>query len=102
MDERIKLDKNQKIVFLGCGSVAKCCIYYLNKFIKYKPQQVFIIDKDINTSKFPSVVEIVRNGATFLHFEIKRHNLTLLFDEKLKLKKDDIIIDLKSFFIFYF
>ena len=96
MDERIKLNKTQKIVFFGCGSVAKCCIYYLNKFIKYKPQQIYIIDKNADTQKFPSVVEIVRNGATFLHFEIKRDNLTSLFDEKLKLKKDDIVIDLTT------
>jgi len=96
MDERIKLGKSQKIIFLGCGSVSKCCIYYLNKFIKYKPEQVYIIDKDANTQKFPSVVEIVRHGATFLHFEIKRDNLHTLFDQTLKVKKDDIIIDLTT------
>jgi homospermidine synthase len=84
MAERMKLEKNQKIIFLGCGSVAKCCIYYLDKFIKYRPEQVYIIDKDPDTQKFPSVVEIVRNGAKFLHFELKRDNL------------DDIIIDLTT------
>jgi|694.fasta_scaffold16096_8 homospermidine synthase len=96
MTERVKLEKNQKIIFLGCGSVAKCCIYYLNRFIKYKPEQVYIIDKDESTGKFPSVVEIVRYGAKFLHFELKRDNLQDLFDAKLKLKKDDIIIDLTT------
>lgn len=96
MAERMKLEKNQKIIFLGCGSVAKCCIYYLNRFIKYRPEQVYIIDKDPDTQKFPSVVEIVRHGAKFLHFELKRDNLQWLFDVKLKLKKDDIIIDLTT------
>ena len=92
----VKLNKNQKIVFFGCGSVAKCCIYYLNKFLKYKPDQVIIIDKDEKTQKFPSIVEIVRHGAKFLHFEIKRSNLQWLLDDKLKMKKDDIIIDLTT------
>ena len=96
MVQRIKLDKTQKIVFFGCGSVAKCCLYYLKDFIKCNPKQIYIIDKDASTKNFPPVQHIINKGATFLHFELKRNNLELLFDEHLKLKKHDIIIDLTT------
>lgn len=92
----IKLDKTRKIVFFGCGSVSKCCIYYLKDFIKCSPNQIFIIDKDKSTRNFPPIQHIINKGATFLHFELKRDNLSWLFDEFLNLKKHDIIIDLTT------
>jgi homospermidine synthase len=96
MNDLIKLKPNQKIVILGCGAVGKCCVYYLDQFIKYKPSQVIIIDKDPTCKKFPTVKKAIKNGINFLELTIKRDNLEWLLDEKLKLSKYDLIIDLTT------
>jgi homospermidine synthase len=96
MKDLINLKPNQKIVILGCGAVGKCCLYYLNQFIKYKPSQVTIIDKDPSCKNFPTVKKAIKNGINFLDLTIKRDNIEWLLDKKLKLSKYDLIIDLTT------
>lgn len=96
MSDKIKIKKSQKIVFFGCGSVAKCCIHYLHHFIKFDPKQVVIIDKNKLTKNFPTVKMALKQGMKFMHFTIKRDNITTLLDEKLKLSKHDLVIDLTT------
>jgi homospermidine synthase len=92
----VHLKPDQKIVFFGCGSVAKCCIHYLNHFIKCKMSQVTIIDKNKTTKIFPSVKQAIKKGAHFIHLTIDRNNLVWLLDTKLKLSKYDLVIDLTT------
>ena len=96
MSQPIKLKSTQKVVFFGCGAVAKCCVYYLNHFIKCNPSQVTIIDKDKSTQDFPTVKQSIKRGVRFIHLTIDRNNLEDLIDNTLKLSKYDLIIDLST------
>lgn len=85
-----------KIIFLGCGAVSKCCIYYLRHFFKFKYNNITIIDKDPNAFDFPTIRKAVKKGATTLHYTISRKNISHLLDNILKLQKHDIVIDLTT------
>lgn len=85
-----------KIILFGCGSVGKCCLYYLNNFFQFKNDQVYIIDKDDSTFSFPSVKNAITSGVKSLHYTIKRDNIVELLDKILKVGKYDIIIDLTT------
>lgn len=85
-----------KVIFFGCGGVAKCCIYYLPKFFKISYNQVTIIDKDLNSFNFPTVEKAINRGANRLHYNISRYNISHLLDKILKVNEHDIIIDLTT------
>jgi homospermidine synthase len=86
----------QHVIFFGCGAVSKCCIYYLEKFIKVKYNRVTIIDKSKRAFEFPTIKMAQDKGAKLLHYTITRKNLTTLLDDILNIKKHDIIIDLTT------
>lgn len=85
-----------KFIFLGCGAVSKCCIYYLPKFFKIDYNQVTIVDKDKNSFDFPTVKNAIQQGSTIIHYAITRDNITTLLDKIIKVKEHDIVIDLTT------
>lgn len=85
-----------KFIFLGCGAVSKCCIYYLPHFFNIDYSQVTIIDKDKNAFNFPTVKKAIKNGANHYVFTITRDNITTLLDKIIKVKEHDIVIDLTT------
>jgi homospermidine synthase len=85
-----------KFIFLGCGAVSKCCIYYLPQFFKTTYNQVTIIDKDKNSFNFPTIKNAIKNGANHHIFNITRDNITTLLDKIIKVNKHDIVIDLTT------
>jgi len=87
---------HMKIVILGCGSVGKCVLYYVPKFFRTSYKNVTVIDKDDTVIKFPAVQECIRKGATFLHVELTVANFEALFENKLRLSKGDLVIDLTT------
>jgi len=91
-----RLSIKGKIVILGCGSVGKCCLYYLDNFFQYDKTQVYIVDKDDSTFYFPSVQRAIKSGVNVLHYNITRHNISEFLDRKLRVNKYDIIIDLTT------
>jgi homospermidine synthase len=88
-----RLSIKSKIVILGCGSVGKCCLHYLDNFFQVDKQQVYIVDKDDSTFYFPSVQLAIKGGVNALHYTITRDNIAEFLDRKLKVNKYDIIID---------
>ena len=96
--KRIKkvINKNQKVVFFGCGSVGKCCVHYFKKFFKCEYNQLYIVDKDPKAFKFPTVEEAIDKGVNKIIFEVTKSNIKTFFNDFLKLKKYDIIIDLTT------
>jgi len=91
-----KLLVKSKIIIFGCGSVGKCCLYYLKNFFQFKNEQVYIIDKDDSVFSFPTVKQAIMDGVTSLHYTITRDNIVELLDKVLKIEKYDIIIDLTT------
>jgi homospermidine synthase len=87
------LDK--KIIFLGCGAVAKCCLYYFSYFFNFDYKKVIIIDKLQREKDFPVVKFYLKNKSTFLIREVNEDNYVEFFDS-LKLRCKDIIIDLTT------
>lgn len=94
--KRSKVGSNHKVVFLGCGAVGKCCIHYLQRFVNVSFSQVFIVDKDEETTYFPTVVQALNQGATFIKFDINRKNIQDLLDNILKLHKHDVVVDVTT------
>ena len=92
----IKIQQTQKIILFGCGALGSCCLYYLPDFFDVDASQVFIIDKDPNVVNFPTTKQAIKNGCNFINYKIKRNNLNDLFDNVLKVKKYDIIIDVTT------
>jgi homospermidine synthase len=91
-----KLLAEQKVVFLGSGSVAKCCLYYFKYFFEFDYSQLYIIDKDPDAFLFPTVQYAISKGANPLQFNINTDNLEALFETVLHLKPFDIVIDLTT------
>lgn len=85
----------KKIIFLGCGAVAKCCLYYFSYFFIFDYKKVIIIDKLQREKDFPVVKYYLRKKSTFLVREVNEDNYEEFFDS-LKLKGKDIIIDLTT------
>ena len=85
-----------KFIFLGCGAVSKCCIYYLQQFFNMDYSQVTIIDKDKNSFNFPTIKNAIKNGAKHHVFTITRDNITTLLDKIIKVNPHDIVIDLTT------
>ena len=85
-----------KFIFLGCGAVSKCCIYYLPQFFKMDYSQVIIIDKDKNSFNFPTVKNTITKGAKTIHYTVTKHNIQTLLDKIIKVNEYDIVIDLTT------
>jgi len=85
-----------KIIILGCGSIGKCCLYYLKDFFNIDYKNVYVIDKYISTSKFPSVQEAIKDGAHFIKFKITSKNIENLLTKIIKCNKNDLVIDLTT------
>jgi homospermidine synthase len=86
---------DKKIIFLGCGAVAKCCLYYFSNFFNFDYKKVVIVDKLQREKEFPVVKYYLRKKSTFLVREVNEENYLEFFDS-LKLKCKDIIIDLTT------
>lgn len=93
---RQKLKPDQKVVFFGCGAVAKCCIHYFRYFFKYNPSQLYLVDKDPYVFEFPTIQQAVNQGAHTLVFNLRTQTIGRLFSDILKLKPYDIIVDLTT------
>jgi homospermidine synthase len=87
--------KDKKIIFLGCGAIAKCCLYYLSYFFIFDYKKVIMIDKLQKEKDFPVINYYLRKKSLFLLKEITEDNYLEIFDS-LKLKEKDIIIDLTT------
>ena len=96
MFHKIKIDQSTKIVFLGCGSVSKCCLHYFMEFFQCDHSQITVIDKDKSTFLFPSVQLAIRKGVRAIHHEITRQNIAKMFDNILNLEAFDVVIDLTT------
>jgi len=86
---------DKKIIFLGCGAVAKCCLYYFSYFFYFDYKKVIIIDKLQSEKDFPIVKYYLKNKSTFLVREVNEDN-HIEFFISLKLRNKDIIIDLTT------
>jgi len=90
-----KLDcTSKKFIFLGCGSVAKCAIYYLQDFFDLDWSQVYIID-EINMSQVPALQEVFLKGANFWRLRLEDDDYEILF-KTLKVKPLDVVVDLTT------
>jgi len=86
---------DKKIIFLGCGAVAKCCLYYFSYFFNFDYKKVIIVDKLQREKEFPVVKHYLRKKSIFLVREVNEDNYLEFFDS-LKLRCKDIIIDLTT------
>ena len=87
--------KDKKIIFLGCGSIAKCCLYYLTYFFIFDYKNIIIIDKLEREKDYPVVKYYLRKKSIFLVKEVTEENYVEFFNS-LQLKEKDIIIDLTT------
>jgi homospermidine synthase len=87
--------EEKKIIFLGCGSIAKCCLYYLSYFFIFDYKNIIIIDKLKREKDYPVVKYYLRKKSTFLVKEVTEENYVEFFNS-LQLKEKDIIIDLTT------
>jgi len=86
---------DKKIIFFGCGAVAKCCLYYFSYFFIFDYKKVIIIDKLQREKDFPIIKYYLKKKSLFLNKEITEDNYKEFFDT-LNLKEKDIIIDLTT------
>ncbi len=86
---------NKKIIFLGCGAVAKCCLYYFSYFFYFDYRKVIIVDKLEREKEFPVVKHYLKKRSIFIVREVNKDNYLEFFDS-LKLNCKDIIIDLTT------
>ena len=86
---------DKKIIFLGCGAVAKCCLYYFSYFFNFDYKKVVIVDKLEREKEFPVVKHYLRKKSIFLVREVNEDNYIEFF-KSLKLRYKDIIIDLTT------
>ena len=86
---------NKKIIFLGCGAVAKCCLYYLSYFFNFDYKKIVIVDKLQKEKEYPVIKYYLKKKSVFLVREINEDNYIDFFDS-LKLNCKDIIIDLTT------
>lgn len=87
--------KSRKYVILGCGSVGKCVLHYLPRFLKgtlYK--DVYVVDKLSEPRNFPAVANCVQQGAHYIHLELTVETLEKLFKDTLT--AGDVVIDLTT------
>jgi homospermidine synthase len=86
---------NKKIIFIGCGAVAKCCLYYFSYFFNFDYKKVVIVDKLQREKEYPVVKYYLKKKSVFLVKEVNEDNYIEFFDS-LKLSCKDIIIDLTT------
>lgn len=91
-----RINPSQTVVFLGCGSVAKCCIHYFRHFFKCDYSQIRIVDKDPSVFRFPTVKYALSKGAKALVYKLSTDNLDDLFGKMFRLREFDIVIDLTT------
>ena len=72
---------DKKIIFLGVGGIGKCISYYLSKFYKYNINNLYLIDKDNEQSKFPTIKKLCDKGANFINYEITNSNYKSFFSK---------------------
>lgn len=82
---------NKNIVFFGCGGVAKAMFCYMNKFFKFDPKKVTIVDFN-DYRNHPSVSNILKLGATY-HISDLRKTYKKYLEQ---LNPYDFVIDLTS------
>ncbi len=75
----------QKLVILGCGSVAQCAIPLLIKHLNLKLDQITVIDPLDNRNRIPA-------GINYITTEITKDNYRKILSDHLQ--KGDILLDL--------
>lgn len=78
-----------KIVIIGCGSIAKCVLPLLFKFIAINPSDVTILDANDRKN---SIKDFIQNGVKFVKAQISRENYRELLSKYLS--KGDFLLDL--------
>ena len=84
--------KQIKILFLGYGGVAKCVLNYFKYYFDYDITNIYIIDKYEKTLYGPVQDKIPKSNILFVKIQCENFDYWIL--EKLKFKKNDLIIDL--------
>lgn len=83
---------NKRVVFLGCGAVAKCVLGVLDAYISgVNPKRVTIVDV-LDYTSHPDVAKWLERGAKYIVADIRRELETLLSH----LKPYDVVIDLSN------
>jgi homospermidine synthase len=85
---------DKKFVFLGCGSIAKCTIHFLNKFVDLDYNKVYIVD-EIDMRNVPALQDVFKKGANFYKVRLEDDDFDRLF-RLFKLKPLDVIVDLTT------
>jgi len=86
------VNQEKKVVFLGCGAVARVALYYLEDFLKVNYQNVYIIDiADVRQA--PALQDILKKGANFMRLKVEEDEYEAFF-KLLKLKPLDVVVDL--------
>jgi len=86
------INEEKKVVFLGCGAVARVAIYYLADFLKVNYENVYLIDI-ADLRRAPALQDILQKGANFLRLKVDEDEYEALF-KLLKLKPLDVVVDL--------
>jgi len=81
-----------KLVFLGCGAVAKVVIANLSSFITIDYNNIYIVDI-ADVRKHPALKETFDKGANFLKIRVLEDEYEDLF-KVLKLQPLDMVVDL--------
>jgi homospermidine synthase len=84
-----ELQTPNRIVILGCGSVAQCLLPLLLDHFEFSPQSVTVIENRDNSSRIASSIA---RGVTYEQHELTRDNLTATLDAHLA--AGDLLIDL--------
>jgi len=90
--QNFKVDANKKLVFLGCGAVAKVALHWLHEFVNVNYDNVYLVDI-ADVRKAPALQDIFKRGATFLKLKVEEDEYETFF-KLLKLKPLDIVVDL--------
>jgi homospermidine synthase len=92
---KAKVDcRKKKFIFLGCGSVAKCAIYFLQEFLEVDYNLVHIVD-EIDMKNVPALQEIFKKGANFYKLRLEDDDYERLF-KLFKVSPYDVVIDLTT------
>ncbi|MFM8902606.1 MAG: saccharopine dehydrogenase NADP-binding domain-containing protein, partial [Actinomycetota bacterium] len=78
-----------RVLVLGCGSVAQCVIPLLLRDLKIKPSSLSIIDFVDNR---PRVADAIKQGAIYEIGQVTRENLDAMLSPRLS--AGDILLDL--------
>lgn len=78
-----------KIVILGCGSVARCLLHIIFKFIDIQPSSVLVLDVQ---DRKASISDPCQKGVKFAKIQVNRENYRTILSKYLS--EGDFLLDL--------